>query len=114
MKKEDLQKLRPETLAKGLRDYIDVADGGDPDAVELVDEMERRLKEVENCICWGVDCVHQAKSLDKSYEAYTALQSYEDELRNAGDNPELLKMCAQGAIAHARMAEAELRQTKAT
>jgi hypothetical protein len=36
-----------------------------------------------------------------------AIESYVDELRCAGESPALLKMCAEGAIAHAKMVEAE-------
>lgn len=36
-----------------------------------------------------------------------AIGSYEAELRAAGINVKLLAMCAQGAIAHAKMVEAE-------
>jgi hypothetical protein len=37
--------------------------------------MERRLEEVDNVICWGVDCVHQAKELDKSYSAFAVREA---------------------------------------
>lgn len=37
-----------------------------------------------------------------------ALGSYEDELRNAGADPVLLRMCAEGVTAHAKMVEGDL------
>ena len=44
-------------------------------------EAVRRLKDVDTCqkafldvICWGMECVHQAKELDKSYADYRATE----------------------------------------
>jgi hypothetical protein len=37
----------------------------------------------------------------------SAIASYEAELRAAGNNPELLRMCAEGAIAHAKLMRVE-------
>lgn len=42
----------------------------------------------------------------------SAIESYEAELRGADADPALLKMCAQGAIAHAKMVEAELEEVR--
>jgi hypothetical protein len=36
-----------------------------------------------------------------------SIETYEAELHHAGDDPALLKMCARGAIAHAKMIEEE-------
>jgi hypothetical protein len=43
---------------------------------------------------------------------FDAIESYKTELRAAGNDPELLKMCAQGAIAHARLVEGELLEAR--
>jgi hypothetical protein len=65
----DLSKKRPAEL----REYA-LSPETSVDAIEAMDEMVRRLEAVDNCICWGVDCVHQAKELDKSYAEYTLLK----------------------------------------
>jgi len=67
----DPKTLRPAELCDELRAYVA---GENPTYVKVIDEMQRRLEEVDDCICWGVDCVHQAKELDKSYGAYAAAE----------------------------------------
>jgi hypothetical protein len=44
--------------------------------------------------------------------SFDAIESYKAELRAAGNDPELLKMSAQGAISHARMVEGELLEAR--
>jgi hypothetical protein len=61
----DLSKKHPAEL----REYA-LSPETSADAIAALDEMVRRLEAVDNCICCGVDCVHQAKELDKSYDEY--------------------------------------------
>jgi hypothetical protein len=84
MTEQDITKMRPEELAKRLHEYVTGYDDRSMPALILpvVDEMERRLKEVDDCICWGVGCVHQAKELDKSYSRYTAAERAQAVLDN--------------------------------
>jgi hypothetical protein len=67
---EDLSKKRPAEL----REHALSPELG-YDTIDAIDEMVRRFEEVDNCICWGVDCVHQAKELDKSYSEHQQLRA---------------------------------------
>lgn len=78
---EDFTKMRPEELHKAILEFFTP----EPRARAMLDEMERRLKEVDDCICWGVDCVHQAKELDKSYEEYREREQLREVLLEALD-----------------------------
>ena len=71
MTEQNPKTMRPAELAKELRSYVA---GENHTYVAIVDEMQRRLEEVDDCICWGVDCVHQAKELDRSYGAFAAAE----------------------------------------
>lgn len=66
-------------------------------ALERAKREIRRLREefAKPCLRGGEDVPSQA------------LDSYRAELRDAGENVDLLKMCAAGAIAHAQMVEYE-------
>lgn len=80
----DLSKMHTAQLAKKVRQYITAGlslNESLGEAVAHVDEMERRLEEADSCICWGVDCVHQAKELDKSYDAYCKEHTDRDDRR---------------------------------
>jgi hypothetical protein len=80
---DNVDKLRPDALAKELREWLLDCCALDNRSKVIIDEMERRLLEVDNCVCWGVDCVHQAKELDKSYSLYSAAA----EAQKILDNP---------------------------
>jgi hypothetical protein len=70
---QDVAKMRPGELARELYDLVALTPKPADTALRmlsLIKEMRRRLEEVDDCICWGVDCVHQAKELDKSYHNY--------------------------------------------
>jgi hypothetical protein len=75
MMSEDVKTMRSDFLAEELRLWmISIGVTKGYRVLALLDEMERRLQEVENCICWGIDCVHDAKVLDTSYSHYTAAE----------------------------------------
>jgi hypothetical protein len=74
----NVEKMQPEELAKELYDLVALTPRPADSAMRmlsLIKEMLRRLEEVDNCICWGVDCVHQAKELDKSCRKYALGES---------------------------------------
>lgn len=45
-----------------------------------VDYIVQRLLDSDNAICWGVDCAHVARYMDKSYEEYCQEASKSGEL----------------------------------
>lgn len=45
-----------------------------------VDCIVQRILDSENAICWGVDCAHVARYMDKSYEQYCQEASHSGQL----------------------------------
>lgn len=45
------------------------------DIKKRVDYIVNRIADSENAICWGVDCAHVARYMDKSFEQYVAESS---------------------------------------
>ncbi len=43
-----------------------------------VELLEKQLAEVDNVVCWGVNCVHEARALDKSYDNHVQLTKARD------------------------------------
>jgi hypothetical protein len=85
---EDVTKMPSEDLADEVRAYLD-KDRKDPhpalnEMVRRLNVMARCLKDIENAICWSVDCVHKAKELDKSYNLQCALERAQKVLGNVG------------------------------
>jgi hypothetical protein len=75
---EDLTRLHTDQLMGRMIDAISPPRQATDLAVVM--EAVRRLKMVDGCICWGVDCVHQAKELDKSYAEYVKKQCVAQEV----------------------------------
>jgi hypothetical protein len=47
-----------------------------------VELLEKQLAESDNVICWGVNCVHEARALDKSYSEHVELTKARDTAEN--------------------------------
>lgn len=45
------------------------------DIKKRVDYIVNRIADSENATCWGVDCAHVARYMDKSFEQYVAESS---------------------------------------
>jgi hypothetical protein len=79
MKLQDGTDISPEKWARKmltdeLAEYLLAHCHSTYSANAVAREAVRRLKDVDNVICWGVECVHQAKELDKSYADYRATE----------------------------------------
>lgn len=69
----DCRKL-VETAVRVYGHKIGVFDTED-DIKKRVNYIVNRIADSENAICWGVDCTHVARYMDKSFEEYVAESS---------------------------------------
>jgi hypothetical protein len=67
-------------------------------AREAIPRLLADLEEADNVVCWGVDCVHEARALDKSYENHVAIEKARDAERARADEAErkLAALAQQG------------------